>query len=141
MPKIIDSFTDKYHFLSNFYPCTIEYQRLDYPSVEHAYQAAKSKDQSVRLSIRDASSAKDAKRKGRRIKLRDDWEKIKLKVMLKLVRIKFQQPTLRKKLLATGDAVLIEGNWWGDKFWGVCNGAGENHLGKILMRVRDEAQE
>jgi predicted NAD-dependent protein-ADP-ribosyltransferase YbiA (DUF1768 family) len=73
---------------------------------------------------------------GRSVKLRPDWESIKLDVMETAVRIKFTDPELAAKLIATGDEELIEGNWWNDTFWGVCNGVGENHLGKILMKVR-----
>lgn len=70
--------------------------------------------------------------------LRPDWEYIRVDVMTELVRKKFSQEPLRSQLIATGDAELIEGNWWNDTFWGVCNGVGENNLGKILMKVRDE---
>lgn len=79
----------------------------------------------------------EAKKYGRRCKLRLDWEDEKIKVMEDIVFNKFQSnDVLKEKLLDTGDALLIEGNDWNDKFWGVCNGEGENHLGKILMNVR-----
>ena len=138
MPEVINSFRGKYEFLSNFYPAQVEYQRVIYPSVEHAYQAAKTKNQARRIQIRDTLLAADAKKLGNKkdIPIRADWEEIKVKIMLKLVRRKFQHPAFKKKLLATGDAELIEGNWWKDYFWGVCNGVGENKLGKILMKVR-----
>lgn len=77
---------------------------------------------------------------GRHVKLRKDWNAIKTDVMLSLVRGKFQWPELQKKLLATGDAYLEEGNTWSDTCWGVCDGRGENRLGKILMQVREEAR-
>ena len=76
---------------------------------------------------------------GRKVTLREDWDEVKNRVMLEIVRNKFKQnPELKEKLIATGDAYLEEGNWWGDRTWGVCNGVGENRLGKILMKVRDE---
>ena len=70
--------------------------------------------------------------------LRPAWDDIKLNVMRDLVWRKFSEdPELRAKLLATGDAELVEGNAWGDTFWGVDqSGKGENHLGKILMETR-----
>jgi len=81
----------------------------------------------------------EAKRLGRRVRLRSDWEQVKYDVMLDVVRAKFNQhPDLAQKLLATGDEELVEGNDWGDTYWGVCNGRGKNMLGKILMRVRAE---
>ena len=79
----------------------------------------------------------DAKRLGSRAKLRPDWEEVKVQIMHNLVLQKFQQYNLRKLLLDTGDQYIQEGNNWGDRFWGVCNGVGENHLGKILMSVRE----
>jgi ribA/ribD-fused uncharacterized protein len=73
------------------------------------------------------------------VKLRSDWTEIRLEIMEKIVRAKFwQNPHLARKLVATGDQKLVEGNRWNDTFWGVCRGVGENHLGKILMRVREE---
>lgn len=83
-----------------------------------------------------------AKRLGRQAPIREGWDKLKTDVMYELVRQKFRQhPQLSEQLLSTGDANLVEGNWWGDKFWGVCKGEGENHLGLILMRVRQEIRE
>ena len=70
--------------------------------------------------------------------MRSDWNNIKTAVMLTLIRQKFQLPNLRKKLLATNDIYLEEGNTWGDRIWGTVNGEGENRLGKILMQVREE---
>ena len=81
----------------------------------------------------------EAKRLGRRVRLRSGWEQVKYDVMLDVVRAKFNQhPDLAQKLLATGDEELVEGNDWSDTYWGVCNGRGKNMLGKILMRVRAE---
>ena len=80
-----------------------------------------------------------AKRLGRRVELRPDWESVKYDVMYQVCKAKFtQNPNLLERLLATGDAELVEGNTWGDQVWGVCKGVGENHLGKTLMRIRAE---
>lgn len=134
----IDSFQGKNRFLSNFWRVPIEYDGDLYPSVEHAYQAAKTDNFQDRLRIRLMPTAGDAKRAGRRVEIRSDWEQVKLDVMYQLVKQKFSAEPLRSQLIATGDNELIEGNTWNDTFWGICRGRGENHLGKILMRVRGE---
>lgn len=138
MKPSITSFKGEYAFLSNFYPCLIEYENEIYPSVEHAFQAAKSTDPAVRHMIALCPSAADAKRCGRDIQLRDDWNTARIGVMRDLLRLKFQCPPNRDKLLATEDAHLEEGNKHGDKFWGTVNSIGENHLGELLMEVRKE---
>lgn len=135
---MIDSFRGEYGFLSNFAWCKIKYKGVIYKTVEHAYQAAKTLDKKRKQLISEAPTPGAAKRWGRNVEIREDWEEIKLDIMLALVRQKFTIPELKKKLLATGKEKLIEGNWWGDTFWGVCKDEGENHLGRILMRVREE---
>ena len=85
-----------------------------------------------------AGNPGQAKRIGRRIELRPGWDDVRDEIMLDLIRIKFYLPSLATKLLATGDAELVEGNYWGDTYWGVSRGRGENRLGQILMQVRDE---
>lgn len=137
-PAIIPAFQGPYRWLSNFWHVPIEMDNMIYPSVEHAYQAAKTFDVSARMSIQALLKPGDAKRAGRKVDIRPDWERVKLDVMLSLLRNKFLDKTLRVKLLDTGDAMLIEGNNWGDTFWGQCNGKGDNYLGQLLMRVRDE---
>lgn len=134
----IDKFDGEFSFLSNFYPTPIEMDGIVYPSLEHAFQAAKSDDQEYREYVSKLTSPGKAKRAGREVRLRENWDIIKKEVMLQLLMKKFSNPDLCLKLLATGDSVLIEGNWWKDTFWGVCNGVGENHLGKLLMHVRSE---
>lgn len=135
---MIDKFSDKYDFLSNFYPCLIKYEGITYPSVEHYFQAMKTIDANKRIEISKCLTPGDAKRLGRKVNLRADWEYIKPQVMKKALRIKFSDPYLAQKLIDTGDNELIEGNWWGDTYWGVCNGVGQNHLGKLLMQIRNE---
>ncbi len=129
---MIGPFNSRYFFLSNFYPM-IPY------AVEHEYQAAKTDDPEWRRLILEAPTAGMAKRIGRRASIRSDWDEIKLQVMEDLVTQKFfSRPDLAKRLLETGDEELAEINWWGDKFWGIYENVGENHLGKILMKVREE---
>jgi ribA/ribD-fused uncharacterized protein len=139
--KMITEFQGEYRFLSNFWPCEVEYDGMIYPSVEHAYQAAKTLDIVQQSTIQHASTPGLAKKMGRKVTMRRDWDKIKLGVMENLVRQKFKNAKLKKQLLSTGTRILVEGNNWGDRYWGVSpveNGYGLNHLGKILMKVRDE---
>lgn len=135
---VIDSFFGPYRFLSNFEPCTVEYDGMTYNCSEAAYQAAKTTDASLRIAFTTMNGSK-AKFAGQKLPIRADWNDVKVDVMYQIVKDKFSRnPELKEKLLSTGTLQLIEGNYWGDKFWGICNGEGENHLGKILMRVRRE---
>lgn len=135
----IDSFRGEYRFLSNFWLINITLAGKVYPSIEHAFQALKTVNPEERESVQLASTPAEAKRLGRRVTLRGDWPQVKVDVMTGLVRLKFLPDTeLASKLLATGDAELIEGNTWNDTFWGICRGKGQNHLGKILMEVRSK---
>jgi len=133
----IDSFKGDHRFLSNFWPAPILLFGLSYPTTEHAYQAAKCKWAVAAENIRLAETPGKAKRMGREAQARSDWDLIKLDIMRLITKLKYAHPDLRILLLATGDQQLIEGNTWGDTFWGVCDGIGENHLGRILMDVRD----
>lgn len=134
----IVSFAGSYRFLSNFFPAPVMFEDHEYPTVEHAFQAAKTTSEKERRAIRSQSTPGRAKAHGRKVELREDWERVKLDIMYQLVRFKFEtNPELCAKLLAT-KGQLVEGNYWHDTFWGVCEGEGHNHLGKILMRVRDE---
>ena len=136
----ITSFRGMYAFLSNFYAAPITDKNGDgWPTVEHAFQAMKTKNQDTRDMIRtQCPRPVDARFIGRALTLRSDWEQIKLPLMKRLVQRKFEQnPKLMTALKATGDRELIEGNKHGDTFWGQCNGVGENHLGRILMEVRN----
>jgi ribA/ribD-fused uncharacterized protein len=137
--EAIRRFTGKYRWLSNFWPCVVRYESRDYPTVEHAYQAAKSLDPIERDYIAGTSTPGEAKRFGRHATLRPDWNFVRTAVMYDLLYQKFSREPLRTKLLATGDADLIEGNSWGDTYWGVDDlRGGENMLGKLLMQIRDE---
>jgi ribA/ribD-fused uncharacterized protein len=134
----IDSFDGEYRFLSNFWPCVVVYDGITYPSTEHYYVAMKTTDPSLRKQASLVSTSGQVKKFGRTLELRPDWDDVKLQVMEYALKQKFADPELRAKLIATGDAELIEGNWWGDVFWGVCKGKGENHLGRLLMKLRKE---
>lgn len=132
-------FRGQKYFLSNFYPCTVEYEGIMYPSSEHAYQAAKSLDVDIRQQMSKILYPGAAKKLGSKLKLRPFWSDIKLKVMEDIVRAKFTQNVDCKiRLLRTGDEELVDHNDWGDDFFGVFEGEGENHLGKILMKIRQE---
>lgn len=137
-PSLIDSFDGEYDFLSNFYNCPVTYKGIRYRNSEAAFQAQKITD--VYTQVRDYAdaTASEAKKLGRKCTLRPDWDDIRVAEMKAIVLEKFlQNYRLEKRLLDTGDAILIEGNWWNDKFWGVCKGEGCNMLGLILMEVRD----
>lgn len=135
-------FSGLYRFLSNFYPCDVIFEGCSYPSVEHAYVAAKTLDPWLREYIAKTPNPGKVKIIGGGLQLRADWEQIKLPLMEGLLRQKFRPGShLENALLATRGAELIEGNTWGDTFWGVCNGVGENNLGKLLMKIRSELSE
>lgn len=140
MVERIQRFSGRYSFLSNFFPANTTFEGLVYPSVEHAYQAAKTLDVGLRKAFQSRMSPSQAKAQGQRLELRSDWEQVKLEVMLACLRSKFDVGPLRQALLDTGEAELVEGNTWGDRFWGVCRGEGENHLGRLLMQVRSEVR-
>ncbi len=139
MTEPIDHFVGEYDFLSNFYPSDVWLDGECYRTVEHAYQAAKTLDPAARKRIQIRQRPGDAKRLGQSVEMRPDWDDVKRDVMGMLLRQKFSPAMgLDDRLLATGDAELIEGNWWNDRYWGVCDGEGENHLGKLLMQIRLE---
>lgn len=135
---MIGPFDGEYRFLSNYYNSPIEYEGYTYGSVEAAFQAQKTLDVGRRREFTRLAPNK-AKALGRRVPLRSDWEDVKDEIMYNLVKIKFlSNPELRKKLLATLTEELVEVNTWRDTYWGQCEGKGQNKLGKILMKVREE---
>ena len=144
MKKVINLFNGEYLFLSNFANSTVTYEGVEYPTVEHAFQAAKTLDKKERKKIAKAETPGKAKKMGRAVKLREDWERIKEQVMYECVKEKFKDPVLKKKLEETYPITLIEGNNWHDNCWGDCScekckeKEGKNLLGNILMRVREE---
>lgn len=144
--KEIKCFSGEYHFLSNFHHSPIIYNGYSYTCVEAAFQAEKCANPKD-CAVFSGLTASDAKRLGRTVDLRSDWEDTKITVMRNLLRIKFLgHPELLKKLLATGEAWLIEGNHWHDNFWGDCtcdrcaDKPGRNLLGQLLMDLRSSIQ-
>ncbi len=138
MSGTIEHFEGPYAFLSNFYRRPVTVWGITFPTAEHAFHYAKTYDAEEKAAILAARSPAEAKQLGRHCNLRVDWEQAKDYAMLEVVRAKFDDPELAAKLLDTGDAELVEGNHWGDQYWGVCRGRGLNKLGKILMQVRAE---
>lgn len=137
----IDRFDGEHKFLSNFYERSFLFNGVVCRSGEHAYQAAKADEPSGAAHVLAAPSPGIAKRRGRSIKMRPRFDSIKDIIMLQVVRAKFNEQEMANMLLSTGDAELIEGNTWGDTYWGVCRGTGLNKLGQILMLVRSEIYE
>lgn len=136
--SLIAAFRGAYRYLSNFY---VEKDGL---TLEHRFQAAKATNQIDQNYVLNAPLANEAKVRGHEISLRPDWEGVKDQVMLDLVRTKFAPGSkLADWLLATHPAELVEGNTWGDTYWGASlySGKGQNRLGKILMQVRQELVE
>ena len=145
MSPTIDAFRGENYYLSNFYPCTFYVDGIPYTNAEAAFQAQKcrTKEQKLLFSkdgpYAEARVAKRAGGAGGNIDLPKDWNQNRLEIMEKVLKAKFSQnPDLLAKLKNTGSKELIEGNTWGDYYWGVCKGKGANHLGKILMKIRKQ---
>lgn len=138
--KVIDSFTigSGYPFLSNFHPSTIWINKKSYSTVEHAYQAHKTLVESSHELIRNCKSPAEAKKLGRSVEMRLDWDQVKVDLMRSFLRLKFESPFLRDQLKQTVGCKLVYGNTWNDRFWGVCRGTGLNWLGILLEEIRDE---
>lgn len=140
--KKIDSFRGEYEFLSNFSYSPFIYKDIFYPTVEHYFQASKATTLAKHKEIARATTPSQAKWLGRGTQLRSDWREVRDEVMEIGLRQKFRQnPELLQKLLDTGDAYLEEGNTWNDRYWGVCRGVGQNKLGHLLMKLREEYKE
>lgn len=137
---MINSFSGKYAFLSNFYPSMLKCRGLFLPTVEHVFQSCKMTTHEDFLKVATCQTPGQAKRVARKLAMRGDWEQVKDQVMLECLRSKFQYPQLKEFLLATGDEHLEEGNTWGDRYWGTVDGVGQNKLGKLLMQVREEVR-
>lgn len=131
-------FRDKYYFLSNMYPCTIEYNGIVYTSVEAAFQAQKEPKRAKEFATPQMDGYK-AKKLGRHVNLRPDWDNIKLDIMKDILKIKFSNPDLAKMLKSVNEPI-VEHNTWNDTYWGVCNDRGENHLGKLLTDIKNSLQ-
>jgi len=133
-------FEGKYRFLSNFVSSPMIVDEKCYLTVENYFQSQKTLDKIESERIRIAMHPGAAKRLGRYCRLKENWDEIKDEVMMKGIRAKFSCDNMKKKLLATNNDILEEGNVWGDRYWGVDlkTGIGENRLGKLLMQLRDE---
>ena len=137
---MIEEFKGEWGWLSNFAPVPIRVGNDTFPSVEHAFMAMKSTDPEWRQFCLQEPKAGKVKKASRGITLRPGWDEMRVPVMERLLQRKFQQDPFREQLLATGTQVIQEGNWWNDKFWGVClkTGEGENVLGRLIMKIRNE---
>ena len=140
----INSFEGDFSFLSNFFPSPIvDENGTTWDTVEHFFQASKSLDLNEKEFVRGKTTAGRAKRAGRKISIRSDWDDVKITFMQVALLMKFSQnENLKRLLLETGDAVIVEGNNWHDNFWGVCDcsscdGVGTNFLGRLLMQIRE----
>ena len=134
----ITEFRDEFFFLSNFYLCDITFDGINYKNAEAAFQAQKCEDTKEKFKFTELAPG-DAKRLGKTVKLRKDWNDVRIDIMRKVVKAKFDQNMgIKEKLIATDNRCLIEVNVWKDKFWGVSCGSGKNMLGRILMDLRKE---
>ena len=160
----IDQFRGDYAWLSNFYryrmPLVLPGWQPVFPTAEHAYQACKARTGEDAAWVREAPTPQLAKSRGRQVECHPDWDQRKKAVMIKVLLAKFSDPIMRSMLLSTGTDTLIEGNTWGDDFWGAVQRgrgeipgsmavwapsglagtdwwAGSNWLGRELMMVRD----
>lgn len=139
---MIKEFKNQYFFLSNFYECPIYYNKLVFCNAEAAFQAQKVIDEKEQYKFINLN-ASQARKLGKTIVLRKDWEEVKDNIMYEIVKRKFTvNKELQQKLIDTKDEELVEGNWWHDTYWGMDSktGIGKNKLGKILMKVRGEVK-
>jgi ribA/ribD-fused uncharacterized protein len=136
----IMGFRGKYSWLSNFHPCICVWNSIPFTSSEHVFMYQKSNDYDYRLKILMSSTGAQAKKIGKTAVLRPDWDTYKLIAMTNALKAKFADKDLAQKLIDTGDAHLEETNVWHDTYWGVCEGEGQNMLGRILMNLRTNLQ-
>lgn len=128
-------FRNEYWFLSNMYPCRINIRGNEFSCVESAFQSFKCSDKVERIKFVGIDGF-ESKKLGRRVKLISNWLDVREDVMMSLLLIKFKDKELMNKLRNI-KGEIVEDNSWNDKFWGRCNGIGENKLGKMLMFIRD----
>lgn len=136
MTDSIQGFTGQWAFLSNLYPSPVEWNNFLFPCVENAFQAAKTDDSEQWRHLAQLPPD-EAAVFGRSLILRPGWDAQRLAVMTALLELKFEIPALRRHLLATAPRELVNQNWWGDRYWGRVKDQGENHLGRLLMQLRD----
>lgn len=136
---MIKEFQGEYRWLSNFAAVNVNFEGKVYPSVEHAYVAAKSTDETFREYCTDIKThPAEVKQAGKEIPLRPDWDEVKEGVMMHLLKEKYNQEPYKTQLIETKDTYIQEGNWWGDKVWGYCfkTNEGDNLLGIMIMEIR-----
>ncbi|QHJ72889.1 swarming motility protein [Proteus phage 2207-N35] len=134
----IQSFRGEYRWLSNFFKCDVVLWGQKFNTVENAYQSSKCDNMTDWLMMVNCKTPSEAKSKGRTINIRKDFDSVKLDIMYELLLQKFSDPYFKNKLIQTGNRLIIEGNRWGDTYWGVCDGIGDNHLGNLIMKIRTE---
>lgn len=138
----ISLYRGEFRFLSNFWLVDIVYGGRMWPSVEHAFQAYMTNDEAMRQKIHSMINPSDVKKESQKedFPLRNDKEEIQLFLMSELIKRKFSvkdHPELAYKLFLTDPLLLIEGNNWGDTYWGICGNIGYNNLGKLQMQQRE----
>lgn len=144
--KTICCFRGEYKFLSNFYKTNFKYKNLTFMTSEHAYQWEKAKNNNYKEKIYKANSPREAKNISKEVVMIDNWNTLKYNLMYGILKCKFKNLELKKKLLDTENKELIEGNYWHDNIWGECcckgclkkDKSNINNLGKILMKIRKE---
>lgn len=136
----IEDFAGDHGWLSNSYPSPVEFEGALYATVENAFQAAKTKDLKARALLRDCGPD-EAKMRGMHVPQRHDWTDVHAAIMDSLLREKFAIPALRRRLLATGRRPIVNRNVFGDTYWGVCRGQGDNRLGEAIMRIRADLED
>jgi len=124
---------------SNFTDAWVDMDGIKYPTVEHAYQAAKTSDVNQRVVVSECATPGKAKRIGQQVMMREDWQSVKYDIMVELLKQKFTYEHYKKDLLSTGDAQIVESAaGWNDTEWGIgADGSGKNLLGRALMEVRE----
>ncbi len=139
---MIKEFQGEYRWLSNFMPCEVYLEGIEYKSVEHAYMSAKSSDPAWKTICQTTESPGHVKRQSCTIAIRKDWEFVKKTIMLECLIQKYKQEPYKTNLINTGDLYIQEGNTWGDKFWGIDlrTGHGQNNLGLMIMNIRTDLQ-
>lgn len=140
---MITKFRGDHFFLSNMFPCEINYNGNVFGSSEAAYMSRKNNSKSWLSTCINTKNPILVKTMSHSIYIIKKWPEIKLQVMSDILRIKFSIPELQAKLFETGDEEIYEGNTWNDRYWGVDHLTlqGENHLGKLLMNIREQIKQ
>ena len=139
---LLIAFRGPYRFLSNDSWCTVTWEGVEYPSITHAFQCAQTHDEAKREEIQKTKRFVKVRRIGKTAVTRSDWAEVRLDILESLLRQKFAQPAFREVLLSTKDYKLINGDHRGETYWGMIYSGnkwvGDNHLGKLLMRIRKD---